>query len=404
MTARPLEGLIVADFCWVAAGPVGTRFLADAGATVIRIESSMRPDGLRMRGPYKDGIAGQNRSGFYNNFNAGKFSIALNMTTERGRTLARELVRQADIVANNYTPGTMGRWGLDYDSVKAINPGAIYISMPMMASSGPRRDFRGLGASIQAITGINWLTGHPEKPPQGPGFNFPDYMNPYYGVFAILSALHHRERTGEGQEIELSQYQATVSLTGEALLDAEVNGHVQDRQGNLDPEMAPHNIYPCAGDDRWIAIAVRDDQDWRAFCDATTGEPWASDTRFEGVAGRLKHRADLDAAIAEWTRPQDAHALMARLQEAGVPAGAVQDGRDVLDDPQITARGHYVALDHPEIGPLRHDTQSFRLSGSDIRPARPAPLLGEHTEWVCEHFLGLDRAQMDELYGEGVLT
>lgn len=404
MTGRPLEGLLVADFCWVAAGPVGTRFLADAGATVVRIESSLRPDGLRMRGPYKDGIAGPNRSGFYNNFNAGKFSLALNMTTERGRALAADLVRRADIVTNNYAPGTMGRWGLDYESVRTMNPSVIYMSMPMMGSSGPRRDFRGLGASIQAIAGVNWLSGHPDRPPQGPGFNFPDYMNPYFGVFALLSALHHRNATGEGQEIELSQYQATVSLTGESLLHAAADGVVAGRTGNTDPAMSPHNLYPCRGSDRWIAISVRNEDDWAALRGVGGNAAWVNDPKFETLPGRITYREELDALIGEWTRDQSAPDLAERLQAVGVPAGQVQDGGDVLRDPQMAARQHYVVLDHPETGPLRHDTQSFRLSATEVRPTLPAPLLGQHTDWVCEHFLGLSREEIDGLYAEGVLV
>ena len=404
MTARPLEGLLVADFCWVAAGPVGTRLLSDAGATVVRIESSLRPDGLRGRGPYKDGIAGLNRSGFYNNFNAGKYSITLNMNSQKGRELATEIVRRADFVTNNYTPGTMGRWGLDYQSVRAMNPRAIYLSMPMMGSRGPRREFRGLGATIQAIAGINGVTGHPEKPPQGPGFNFPDYVNPYFGMFALLSALAYRERTGEGQEIELSQYQATVSLVGAALLEASVNHEVPGRIGNRDREMAPHNFYPCAGDDRWIAIAVRDDDDWKALA-SVIGAAWASDARFTTGEGRRGATEVLDVQIAAWTRPHDAYELMEQLQAAGIPAGVVQNGEDVARrDPQTAARQHYVVLDHPETGPTRHDSQSFRMGGGSVSPTRPAPLLGQHTQWVCETLLGLTREQIDGLLAEGALV
>lgn len=404
MSARPLEGMLVADFCWVAAGPVGTRLLSDAGATVVRIESSLRPDGLRGRGPYKDGIAGLNRSGFFNNFNAGKYSITLNMNTSKGRELATEIVRRADFVTNNYTPGTMGRWGLDYDSVRAINPRAIYLSMPMMGSTGPRRNFRGLGATIQAIAGINGMTGHPEKPPQGPGFNFPDYMNPYFGIFAVLAALHYRERTGQGQEIELSQYQTTVSLIGSALLTAAVNHESPGRIGNADLEMAPHNLYPCAGDDRWIAIAVRNDTDWRALA-RVIDDIWTADSRFAAADGRRMAREEIDRRMADWTRPQDAYELMEQLQAAGVPAGVVQNGEDIARrDPQMAARQHYVVLDHPETGPTLHDSQSFRMAGKGVSPIRPAPLLGEHTEWVCETLLGLSRGTIDELRAEGVLV
>jgi benzylsuccinate CoA-transferase BbsF subunit len=375
------------------------------GADVIKIESSRRLDSLRLAGPYKDGKPGVNRSGYFADRNTSKRGITIDMKHPRALGVIRKLIASSDIVANNFSAGVMENFGLGPDDCARIKPDVIYIAMSMQGSRGPQRDFRGTGSSIAALTGIQELSGLPGRVPAGTGTNYPDHLpNPCHAAFALLAALRHRRRTGQGQYIDFAQTEPMLSLLGPTFLDLTVNGRLQQRRGNDHPWAAPHGVYPCAGDDRWIAITVMNDAQWSALVGAMERPAWAVEERWRTMPQRYRERADLDRLIAQWTRGLDAQELMLALQGKGVPAGAVQDAHDVLRvDPQLAYRKHWVRLPHAEMGESIYNNLPFRFSRTPVRPTRPAPMLGEHTREILHGLLGLSDREIDELESEQVL-
>ncbi|HLB12022.1 MAG TPA: CoA transferase, partial [Dehalococcoidia bacterium] len=346
----PLEGIRIADFSWFGAGPIATKYMADHGAEVVKVESEAKLDGLRYAQPIPDGKPGPNSSGYYNNFNSSKLGITLNMDHPKGRELARRLVAVCDVVIENYTPRVAEKWGLTYKELVKVKPDIIVVNQPMQGLTGPHRDYRGFGAAIQALSGINSLTGYPECPPVGTGTNYPDFScNPCHTAIAIMAALRYRRRTGRGQHIEVSQFESTVSVLESAILDYTVNGRVQERHGNRHPAAAPHGAYRCLGEDRWCAIVVVTEEEWRAFCRAT-GEPaWTKEQRFSSSAQRLANQDELDLLVESWTCQLPPEEVMCILQAAGVAAGVVQDAEDtVTRDPQLRERGHYWRLEQAD--------------------------------------------------------
>ena len=241
----PLQGLRVADFCWLGAGSYTTKMLADMGADVIKIESAARIDALRMAAPYKDGIPGVNRSGYFADRNTSKRSITLDMKHPKALALARRLIVKSDIIANNFTPGVMQKFGLGYEAVREMKPDIIYLAMSMQGSQGPERNYLGYGASMVSLTGLHELSGLPDREPAGTGTNYPDHIpNPCHAAFALMAALRYRRRTGKGQLIDLAQIEPTVALLGPTLLDLTANGRVQQRKGNEHAQCAPHGVFP----------------------------------------------------------------------------------------------------------------------------------------------------------------
>jgi benzylsuccinate CoA-transferase BbsF subunit len=403
--ALPLAGLRVADFCWIGAGSYTTKILGDLGADVIKIESSTRLDSLRMAGPYKDGKPGVNRSGYFADRNTSKRGITIDMKHPAALGVVRKLIARSDIVANNFAAGVMEKFGLGAADCARIQPDIIYLAMSMQGSEGPQRDFRGTGSSIAALTGIQDLSGLPGRVPAGTGTNYPDHLpNPCHAAFAVLAALRHRRRTGEGQFIDFAQTEPMISLMGPTFLDLTVNGRLQQRRGNAHPWAAPHGVYPCAGEDRWIAIAVMNDTEWAALVEAMGSPAWALEENWRTMPGRYRARAEIDRLLAGWTSGFDAQSLMRELQARGVPAGAVQDAHDVVTvDPQLAHREHWVRMPHAEMGESIYNNLPFRLSRTAVRPTRPAPLLGEHTREVLRDLLGLSEGEIDDLQAEEVL-
>lgn len=401
----PLAGLRVADFCWIGAGSYTTKIFGDLGADVIKIESSTRLDSLRLAGPYRDGKPGVNRSGYFADRNTSKRGITVDMKHPKALDVIRKLIAQSDIVANNFAAGVMEKFGLGYEDCVRIRPDIICIGMSMQGSKGPQRDFRGTGSSIAALTGIQDLSGLPGKVPAGTGTNYPDHLpNPCHAAFALLAALRHRRRTGQGQWIDFAQTEPMLSLMGPTFLDLTVNGRLQQRRGNDHPWMAPHGVYPCAGQDRWIAITVATDAQWEALVGAMGAPAWAQDARWKTLPQRHRERHTLDSLLAGWTVQHDRRDLMQWLQAAGVPAGAVQDAHDVTrDDPQLAHRGHWVRMAHAEMGESIYNNLPFRFAKASVRPQRGAPLLGEHTREILQDMLGLSAAEVDQLESEGVL-
>jgi len=409
----PLDGIKVADFSWFGAGPICAEHLATYGATVVRVESETRIDALRTVQPFARDKTGYNVSGYFNNFNAGKLDLTLNMNTEKGQALAHRLVAWADVFLTNLTPRVVERWGLTYDRVSATNPSIVAAYQPMQGYDGPHRDFLGFGQVLTPVTGYNHLSGFPHRPPIGLGTNYPDYViNPGHTLIAILAALRYRRRTGKGQRIECAQLESSVCPLAPAIFDYTANGRVQERAGNGLPYAAPHNAFKCAplnpgssapADEQWIAIACFSDAEWEALVEAMGGPDWAKDAKLSSAAGRKEHEAEIEQHVSAWTADKEARALMEELQARGVPAGVVQSAREMLADEHLKERGYYAYLDHPETGRSAYDGPPFKLSKTPGRLRAPAPLLGEHTEYVCREILGLSDEEVADLLIEGVL-
>jgi crotonobetainyl-CoA:carnitine CoA-transferase CaiB-like acyl-CoA transferase len=400
----PFAGLKVADFTWLMAGPVATKYLADHGATVVRIETSNPPCRLRAAGPYKDGVAGANRSQFFGDFNTSKLSIALNLKNEAGRDVARRLIEWADVVVENFTPGTMDDLGLGYDWAKQVNPSVIFASSCLMGQTGPAASFAGYGYHAAAITGFYEVTGWPDLPPDGPWSAYTDVVSPRFFAAVIMAALDRRRRTGKGEHIDISQAEAAMVFLAPQFLDYQVNGRIATRAGNRSDFAAPHGIYQCAGEDQWCAIAVETEQEWQSLRKALGDPGWSGDARFETAAGRLAAQDELDSFISEWTRDKAPEAVMKLLQAEGVPAGMVQRSSDLMADPQLAHRGFFRYLEHPEMGSVPYSGHQFRIRGYDSGPLFPAPCLGEHSDRVMRDILGMTEDQMGEVLAAGAVV
>jgi benzylsuccinate CoA-transferase BbsF subunit len=384
--------------------------MATYGATVIRIESETRPDGIRSIAPMATGKTGYNVSGFFNNFNAGKYDLTLNLNTDEGKGLARKIIEWADVFLTNITPRVIKRWGLTYDNLSEWNPRIIAAYQPMQGYDGPHKDFLGFGAVLTPITGYSYLTGFPGRKPAGLGTNYPDYViNPGHTLIAILAALRYRARTGKGQRVECAQIESSVAPLGPAIFNYTANGVNQERPGNHIAEAAPHNAFKCKPltdggrpmDEQWVAIACFSDEQW-ALLATHTG---VTDAKFATHEGRKANEDELDGLISSWTADKDAYEVMQDLQALGVPAGVVQSARELLDrDEHIKSRGYYKYLDHPEAGRTAYDGPPFVMSATPGELRWPAPLLGEHTEYVCKEILGLGDDEIAELMVAGALT
>lgn len=407
---RPLAGIRVADFSWFGAGPIAGRTLADFGADVIRIESEAKIDGLRQGEPIKPGKTGLNVCAYFNNYNAAKRSFLLNMGTEHSRDVAMRLIERSDIFLSNLTPRVIARWGLSYEELCEVNPGIIAAYSPMQGLWGPHRDFLGFGAVLTPTTGISHLSGDPKRKPVGVGTNYPDYaVNPGHTVVAILAALRHRRRTGQGQRIELAQIESVAATMGPTILDYTVNGANPARQGNRSSWMCPHGIYRCAdepsGRERWIAIAVGEDTQWESLCAIASGSAFASDDRFSTLLGRRRHEDELNSMVSDWTSSFVAASLAIQLQSIGVAASLVHDAEDMCEhDDHLAEREYYAYLDHPETGISLYDGPIVKLHDTPGSLASPAPLFGQHTYEVATEVLDYTPEEVAELTAAGVLS
>ncbi len=399
---QALAGLKVADFTWFISGPLVTKLLGDCGAEVVHIESGTRPDNMRSTLPMKDNIPGINRSAAFARYNSSKYGVSLNLGHPKGVDIARRLTAWADVVVENFSSGTMGRMGLGYDELRKANADIIVVSLPMFGHSGPLAKHPGLGSQLADFIGFGHLTGWPDRPPVSPPGAYTDFISPYYAVSALMAALDYRQRTGKGQYIEVSQYEAGVQFVAPLVMDWFVHGRDPDRGGNRCPGVAPHGVYRCRGSDRWCAIAAFTEEEWRRLCCAMERPDLAYDPRFVTVIARLHNREELDALIEKWTAEHSAEEVMARLQGEGMAAGVVSNGRDQNEDPHLAARGFYRELDHSEIGRHRYLMPPFRLSKTPVGPGLPAPCLGQHNEYVYRTILGLGDEELVSLLNEGV--
>jgi len=399
-----MEGVKVADFAWVGVGPMVSKALAEHGATVIRVESHRNPDPLRLAFPFKDGIPGINRSGFGVLAHTNKFSTSVDLAKPKGKEMALRLIEWADVVTESYTPGTMTKLGLDYESVSKIKPDIIYYSTTQQGQSGPDAPIPGYGTQGAAGAGFYHIAGWPDREPISVYVAYTDTISPWYLVVPLIGALIRRRKTGKGMYLDQSQYEASIHFLEPAILDCTVNGRVASRVGNRHPAAVPHNAYPCMGNDRWVAIAVHTDEQWQALCRVMGRPELAEDPRFVTFLARKENEEELDGLIGKWTQNYHGEEVQRLMQGAGVPAGVVCTCQDLFEDPQLKHRKHFVRLKHREIGPMAYRAPAYKLSKSPLQLIRPGPCLGEHNEFVYKEILGYSDEEMGDMLVEGVIT
>ncbi|MEM7340752.1 MAG: CoA transferase [Actinomycetota bacterium] len=399
----PLAGLKVADFSWIGVGPITAKALADHGATVVRVESEARLDGLRLQPPFKDGEAGVNRSNFHGTFNTSKLGLALDLKEPAGQQVARRLTDWADVVIESFTPGTIGRLGLSYPEVAATNPSVIMVSTSLLASGSPVSGLAGYGYHAAAIAGFQNLVGWPDLPPDGPWLAYTDTIGPRFIVPAVLAALDHRDRTGEGSHLEVAQLEVALQFLAPELLRMERHGVEAERIGNRSPAYAPQGLYPTRGDDQWLAVSVVDDDRWSRLVDVMGRPAWATAAALATASGRQAAHDEIDANLARWTADHDGARLEADLAAAGIAAGVVQGSGQMAHDPQYVHRGFYAHHEHSEVGVMPYAGHQYRIDGYDHGPRFAPPCLGEHTYEVLTELLGLDDDAVADVAATGAL-
>ncbi len=404
MANLPLDGIRVLDFTWAWAGPFATLQLAHLGAEIIKVESTLRPCVTRAIPPFADNTPGPNRAGYYNQYNQGKKSILMNLSRPEAIEIACELVKHADVVADNFAAGVMDKLGLGYDKLRRIKPDIIMISMSGYGQTGPFKGFVGYGPPAAAAAGMFFGTGYRDGDPAEIGISYPDPNAGVFGAFAIITALAHRALTGEGQYIDQSQFETAMALMPEGLLQFEMTGQEPVRDGNHDVVMAPNECYRAAGEDEWVAISVGTEDEWRALCQAMGQPQLADDPRFKTAALRKQNESALDELITAWTRNQDRWAVTRTLQAAGVAAFPSMNARDIAEDPHLNERGYMVQLEHPEVGRRKHAGIPWKMSGTPCAVRSAAPMRGADTEAVLKELLGYSSDRVQQLMKAGILA
>jgi len=418
MSVLPLEGIRVLDVSMWFAGPMATRLLADMGAEVIKIESLRHID--PWRGPAKltpqlqarfpataemdPSAKPYNRSPSFNLQNRNKLGLTLDLKEPSGKDLFEKLVRISDVVVENYTPGVMEKFGLGYDDLRNINPAIVMTSMPAFGSTGPDKDYRAYGQTIDCMSGMAFRTGYvDEEPMLQSGIAYGDPLSGMNAAFAILAALHHKRKTGEGMRIEICQVEGIIAFNADAIMDYTMNSRIAARMGNHHPTMAPHGAYPCLGEDKWVAIAIPTDDAWQRFCKAA-GQPfWIEDKRFSDEVSRHHNQTELDRIIGEWTSRHAAEEIMHLLQQADIPVGPVLDAEELLANPHLNERGFFETVTHPQAGTHPYIGMYAKLSRTPGSIRKPAPCLGEHNEYVLKDLLGLSQKEINRLEKEGII-
>ncbi len=400
-----LEGVRVIDFSWIVAGPQCTRILADFGADVIKIENYSNMDYIRASG----GADSPNRSPLFNTLNRNKRSLTLNVMHPRGMELLKTLIKKSDVIVENFSSRVLEKWGLGYEEQKKLNPGIIYCSMSGFGHSGRDRDFVTWGPTAQALSGLTYMSGLPGEESAGWGFSYMDHTGGFYGTIAIMMALLHRNKTGEGQHLDLSQVEAGIGLTGTSVLDYTVNNRPFRRDGmppgNRAPEreIAPHNSYPCRGEDRWCVIAVTNDAEWDSLVNILGNPAWANDERFATMESRFANQNDLDEFISQWTINLTPLEVFDVLQNAGVPAGAVQTPMERAEiDLQLKHRGFIAEVEHAELGNTKVESIPMKMSETPWKLNKASPLLGEHSAEIYMDLLGVSAEELGTLFEEGI--
>ena len=412
--APALDGLRILDLTQVAAGPYGTLLLALMGAEVIKLESCSRMDINRgtvnplPNDPrvYPNGEPGEkpwNRTAHHIQRNINKLGVTLDLATPQGRELFLDLVRISDVMVENYRASVMDRLGLGYVVVSEVNPQLVYVKISSQGATGPEKDYGSMGSTLEQTAGLASITGYEDQRPLMSNETFPDPTVGILAVGVVMAGLRRRDQKGRGCFVDLSQREATINLMGEAFLDYSVNGAVAKPMGNRNPEMAPQGVYPCDGDDMWVALSVGTETEWQGLCRALEHPELARDRRFESPEARRQNQGDLDQIIATWTLQWDHYQAMHLLQAQGVSAGAVLKGGETIVDPHLEARGFWDVVDHPEVGAYKQVTTPWILSQSPRRRSVAASGLGEDNGYVLGELLGLSQQRLAELEAAGVI-
>ncbi len=397
LPAAPLEGVRVLDFGVGGVGTEGGRMLAEYGADVIKVESSRYPDFIRV-------IRGSEMSWAYASSNRSKRGFGLNLRHPGGRRILRELVRRADVVIENYATGKQDDLGIGWADVQRMNPRCSMVSSQLLGSRGPWAHWTGYGPSTQPMGGMVHLWSYPDaSAPAGGGSAFPDHLTGRHVALLAVAALLERERSDRGHHCEAAQVETVTGMLGDLLLLAALEPGSVGPLGNRSQRGAPWGAYPCAGDDQWCVITVRDDADWAALCRALGSPDWASDDRWRTAQGRLAGQVDLDACLGSWTRSRDKYAVARELQAAGVPAGPMLTARETLDDAHFAARRFERPVAQPGLGLIGLDGPAFRAMGMPDARVEAAPRVGEHTREICRDVLVIPDGELEALIDEGVL-
>ncbi len=397
MKRGALDGVKVADFTWVLAGPLITKYLAENGATVIRIESRTSHDLLRSLPPRRG-----NESGFFAFFTCNKYSMAVNLNHPRGPEMAKKVVAWADIVADNFTAGTMERWGLDYKNLVDIKPDIIMIEANIQGQTGPHSEHRGFGVMATSLTGLTNFAGWPDRTPVTTFGGYTDLILPRYAVAVLLAALDYRNRTGKGVHIDISQLETGSQFIAPLLLEHTANGTEALRMGNECPYAAPHNAYRCRGEDKWCAISVTTDKEWQSLIEVMGKPEWTEGKKFSTVLGRKGHEKELDHLIEQWTMNFTAEEVMTKLQRVGVPAGVVQSSADLIEDPHLRERQFFWVENYKGLGKFHHIGPAYRLSKTPSEFRFCPRDVGEDTEYVCKEILRMTEEEYEDLLLSGV--
>lgn len=405
MTSLPLGGIRIIDFSWIHAGPQDTMWLAVMGAEVIKIESRQRMDLMRQysRAWSEEAGGGINSSPIYAVLNYSKKCCTLNLSQPRGIELAKELIRQSDVVVESFGTGVMDRFGMSYNDLKEIKPDIIMLSVSSLGSTGRYGSYRGNAPTTHAFSGLCSITGYPGEEANLMGAMWADHESALMGAYAIMSALHHRQNTGEGQYIDLSMTEVVISTIPEAFMEYTMNKKLKKPMGNQDEVTAPHGCYRCQGDDKWIAIAIANDEEWQSFVAAIGNPDWSIEERFSDPYRRWKNQEELDKLVEQWTIKHTTFEVLEILQKAGVAAGPSYNAEELLRDPHLKERGFLMEFDHPEMGKGTLPRLPWIVDGTPTGYYKPAPLLGEDNEYVFTQLLGMSPAEMESLVDQKVI-
>ncbi len=410
---QPLQNFRILDLSRIWAGPYCTKLLADMGAQVIKMESLRVYDSHR--GPvspapgiaaYPDSDPGAepwNRNGWFNCLHMSKYGITLELTQPSGRQVFEELVSVSDVVVENFRQGSLERLGYTYETFRRIRPDIIYVSMPAFGNTGPWKGYVAYGIGQEQLSGMAHMTGYQDEGPMKSGINHGDPITGAHAAGVVLAALRYRKRTGKGMFIDVSQQESAVALIGGDVLAYQMTGEEPQRRGNRSPHFAPHNSYPCRGEDRWITVAVTSETEWTALCRVIGQPQLADDPRFASNDNRLAHQDELDRIISQWTSQGDAFQLTRQLQETGVPAAPVMRGPDLLEDPHYRDRATFNRVDHPQVGPKWYPGIAWRMSETPGQVHWPAPTLGQHNHQIYSQLLGLTDDQIAQLETDGAI-